>query len=308
MTPARLSRIEKAAGGEFHIEVFEEFKITPEDVGCFEVLFGHSISRRVLRAARSLRWFQTASAGVEWYTNPADYASKNVVLTNSTGAYGDAIAEHAMMLTFMVLRRMPQYMRQQEMRQWTYLGHYGRTVYGSVVTVLGLGDLGREYAKKAKAFGARVRAVKRTRTAKPEYVDELFTADELDIALGGADIVAAFLPKSAQTDKILSRARLNSLKKGAVIINAGRGTVIDEEAMIDALMSGHLGGAGLDVTEKEPLAPESRLWDCPNTVITPHAAGRNSVDLILDRAVDLFCENLKAYRAGRPMKNVVLIE
>jgi len=139
----------------------------------------------------------------------------------------------------------------------------------------------------------------------PHGVDELFVGDELDKALDGADIIALCLPSTNETTQLFDAARLKRLKKGSMILNVGRGTAVDQDALIELLQSGYLGGAGLDVTTPEPLPADSPLWAMPNVIITPHISNGVSLDITLDFIFNKFTEYLQNYIDGKQFKRVV---
>jgi len=208
-------------------------------------------------------------------------------------------------VTMMLLRKMDMYARNQPLAKWDNLG-MSQTLYGKLVTVVGLGDIGGNYSERCKAMGARVRGVVRTARAEvPPCADELFTVDQLDAALAGADIVALCLPGTDDTKQMFTREQLTKIKTGAYLLNIGRGSAIDQDALIDLLKSGHLAGAGLDVTTPEPLPADSPLWTLPNVIITPHISGGASPEFTFDLIVDKFIEYLRDYAAGKPFKHVV---
>ncbi len=175
-------------------------------------------------------------------------------------------------LTFDLIRRLNQYHANQAEHVWKAMGNI-ISVEGSTILVLGLGDIGGDYARKVHALGAHVIGVRRTNRNKPDYLDEQHTMDDLDTLLGRADIVAMVLPGGSATNHIMDERRLRLMKKGAYLINVGRGNAIDPDGLYKVLKDGHLGGCGLDVTEPEPLPADSPLWELENLVITPHVAG-----------------------------------
>jgi phosphoglycerate dehydrogenase-like enzyme len=177
-------------------------------------------------------------------------------------------------------------------------------IAGSRVTVIGLGDLGGAFARKMHALGASVTGVKRGKSEKPNYLAALYAAEELDLSLRGADIIALCLPSTDETAKIMSRERIFALKPGAILLNAGRGTAIDQDALIDALREKRVF-AGLDVTAPEPLPPDSPLWDMENAVITPHISGFAALGQGQRFMAGLIARNLAAYLDGKPLENAV---
>ena len=295
-------RIIKAAPGFEVIDLGKD--CTDEELGRCEVIFGRLDPKRI-SATQNLRWFHAETAGMDMYFKDGAALPESVILTSSSGAYGIAISEHLLTLAMMLMRRMPAYFVNQQNRVWRPEGKQ-KTIYGSDVTVVGLGDIGRNFAERAHHLGARVTAVTRTeKKERPPYIGRLFTTEELDEALRDADIVALCLPQTPETVRLLGRERFERMKDGAILLNAGRGSAIDEGALIGALESGRLGGAGLDVTSVEPLPKDSKLWGFPNVVLTPHISGADSVDLTLDLLVEKFIAYLEDYIAGRPFERTV---
>ncbi|WP_243122430.1 D-2-hydroxyacid dehydrogenase [Clostridium sp. KNHs216] len=184
------------------------------------------------------------------------------------GAYGLAVSEHMLAMLLEIIKRLHTYRDAQKLHVWKGQGKV-KSIHGSTVLVLGMGDIGGEFAQKVKALGAYVIGLRRTVAEKPEYADEMHLTAELDSLLPRADIVALCLPATKETDHLFSRERLALLKEGAILLNVGRGTLIDTEALCDTLESGRLFGAGLDVTDPEPLPEGHRLWDIPNAVLLP---------------------------------------
>ena len=300
LSDARMERIRAAAEG-FELVFCDK---GDEAIADCEAVFGH-ITPEMLGKAAGLRWLHTQSAGVDSYLAPESGLREDITLTNSAGAYGINIAEYTLTLTLMLLRQMDVYARNQPHAVWEMVGN-ASTLYGKLVTVVGLGDIGGRYAALCRALGAKVRGVTRTaRSAQPGNADELFTADALDEAIANADIVALCLPGTPDTRRLFDRPRLLRLKPGSMLLNIGRGTAVDQDALIELLQSGHLAGAGLDVTDPEPLPASSPLWTLPGVILTPHVSGGASPESTYDLIVDKFAEYLRDYAAGRPFKYTV---
>jgi len=175
---------------------------------------------------------------------------------------------------------------------------------GRNMTILGLGTIGTEVARRAHAFGVRVTAVRRqTDLAKPEFVDRVFDPTRLSDALRGCDILVISTPHVPKTNQIIGEDQIAMLNRGAILVNVARSQIVDQSAMIRALESGQLGGAILDVFDREPLDPSSPLWTLPNVIISPHSAGFRETHW--DDVTDLFTENLRRYQRGEPLLNVV---
>lgn len=295
---------EKAASGRYNccFRYIPGKNVTKEDVNKANVIIGN-LSPDLVRGAEKLEWFQLNSAGADPYTKPGVLPEK-AVLTNATGAYGLAVSEHMLALVFDLIRRFNQYHRNQTEHQWKSMGNI-ISVEGSKVLIMGLGDIGGDFARKMKALGAYTIGVRRTCRDMPEYLDEQHTLEELDGLLPKADIVAMVLPGGPATNHLMDERRLRLMKKGAYLINVGRGSAIDPKALLQVLQEEHLGGCGLDVTEPEPLPADDPLWDMKNLVITPHVAGNFFLSETFERIVRIAGSNLEAWAAGNELRNVV---
>lgn len=269
-----------------------------------ELLMGQ-FPAQSLRGARALSWLHLPSAGCEVYLPDALYADpERVTLTNSSGAFGIPIAEYMICGLLMILRRMSMYMDNQRQHLWKqYPG--ASSLYGSRVTVVGMGDLGGCFAARLHAMGAHVTGVRRAASDIPPHFERQFTVDQIDQAIADADAVALCLPSTPHTIGLMDEARIGRLKPGAILINVGRGSAVDSLALARALQAGHLGGALLDVTDPEPLPADHPLWDCPNVVITPHISGIDRDRLAQSIVFDIYRDNLVRYIEGRPLQNVV---
>lgn len=276
--------------------------LTKEDVAWADVILGN-VPDFFLTGSPKLLWMQTGSAGVESYVRPGVLA-ENTLLTNATGAYGLAISEHMLGMLLELFKKLELYRDAQKDGQWKSLGAV-KAVYGSTVLVLGMGDIGGEFGKRCKALGAKVIGVRRSNRQKPDYADEVHLLEDLDQLLPQADVVAVTLPGTEATRGLMNRERLAKMKEGAVLLNVGRGYIVDTEALCDALESGHLSGAGVDVTEPEPLPADHRLWRIPTALVTPHISGFYHLEETHQRIVNIFVENLEHFRKGEPLRNQV---
>ena len=276
--------------------------VTQEDVDWAQVILGN-VPAAMLYGSPALEWLQTNSAGVEAYIRPGVLAG-DTLLTNATGAYGLAIAEHMLGMLLELFKKLELYRDAQKSGAWQSQGA-AKAVYGSTVLVLGMGDIGGEFAARCKALGAKVIGVRRSPRPCPEYADEVHLLEDLDSLLPQADVVAITLPGTDATRGLMSRERLAKMKEGAVLLNVGRGFIVDTEALCDALERGHLSGAGVDVTDPEPLPPTHRLWNIPTAVVTPHISGFYHLRETHERIVGIFLENLRRFQAGEPLRNLV---
>lgn len=269
------------------------------------IVFGPSDARShaLVKEAENLKWFASYYAGVDPLMKPGAFR-KNIVLTNGSGAYGVTIAEHMIMVSLMLLRRMPEYetfVANKEFRSDLMIG----SLYGANVVICGTGDIGSNFARRLRAFcPAKITGANRSGRPVPEF-DEVIPMDRLDEVLPQADILALCLPGTRDTDDLISRKRIASMKETAILVNVGRGNCIDQTALIDALNAGTLAGAALDVFKQEPIPQDDPAWNTPNLLVTPHCSGKMTMQFTRDTLVDTFCENLKRFCAGEEMLHVV---
>jgi phosphoglycerate dehydrogenase-like enzyme len=221
----------------------------------------------------------------------------DTVLCCASGAYGPAISEHMVAMLLSLMKRLHQYRDDQEQAAWIDRGDV-HSIRGAKVLVVGLGDIGRCFARLCAAFGAEVIGIKRRAGVPPECVSRVGTMAELDSLLPWADVVALSLPETPDTIHLMDSKRLALMKAGSFLLNVGRGSAIDQEALLKALRSGHLAGAGIDVTDPEPLPKDHPLWQEPNLVLTPHVSGLYHLRLTLDLIIDIACKNIKALPDG----------
>lgn len=273
---------------------------TREQILQADILFG-SPRIDIIRENKKLRWMQSNAAGPDAYLAPG-VLPEGCILTNASGSYGLAISEHMLGMLLMLIKRLHTYRDSQHRHEWKSQGSV-TSIYGATVLVLGMGDIGGEFAKRCKALGAHVIGVRRQDTHKPEYVDELHLMGDLDELLPRADVVAITLPGTKETAGLFDDARFARMKPGSVILNVGRGTIIDTDALCRALLSGHLSGAGLDVTDPEPLPDDSPLWDIPSALITPHISGFFHLRETLTRILKLSVQNLTRWENDEPLLN-----
>lgn len=282
-------------------------EVTEDDVKQADVIIGN-VEPELLKAPERLQWLQLNSAGADTYCAPG-ILKPGTLLTNATGAYGLAISEYMVGMSFMLQNKFYQYYANQQRHQWKDQGKV-TSVYGATVLAVGLGDIGGEYAKRMKALGSYTIGVRRSPGEKPEYLDELYTTENLDQLLPRADFVALSLPNSPATYHIMDERRLRLMKPGAFLLNVGRGSAIDTEALCKVLQEGHLGGCGVDVTDPEPLPEDHPLWGAPRMVITPHISGQYHLQETFERIVRIAGRNLEKFLAGQQdhMENLVDFE
>ena len=295
-----------AAAAKYGYEI-EYFPSSAEAVGrvddC-EILYGHC-SQKVIRSAKSLKWYCCCWAGVDHFCDESLYQNPDCRLTNSSGAYGTTISEHLIMVCLMLLRRQMEYTEIIREGGWRVLPGGIHSLHGARVTCLGTGDIGTEFARRVRAFHpASLTGVSRSGRANADF-DAVHPVTELDQLLPETDLLFMSLPSVSDTVNILNADRMALLPKGAYVVNVGRGTAIDQDALIAALDSDHLAGAALDVVVPEPLPADHPLRKAKNLLLTPHVAGNMTLGYTCERNVQLFCENLENYAAGRPMHHLV---
>jgi phosphoglycerate dehydrogenase-like enzyme len=283
----------------------ERTKVTPEMVESANIIIGN-IKPKLLSHGKRLELMQLDSAGVEHVTS-LNILSPNVVLANGTGAYGEAIAEHMLAGLMTIQKKNHLYLRNMVTADWKNEGYAG-SISGSKTLVLGFGDIGSHFAMKMNALGSQVIGVRKHKTPCPNYLVSLHQMEELDKLLPQVDIVACSLPGTSETKHLLNREKLAMMKKGAILVNVGRGSLIPTEDLMWALETGQLGGAAVDVTEVEPLPKDSKLWTAPNLLITPHISGLYHEPHILEKIVEIARENIVAFLAGDQLQTQVDIE
>ncbi len=265
-----------------------------------EVLFGFPPPKNIIARAPKLKWIHLPLAGVESVMVP-EIINSSVIVTNSRGIHGTQVSELVFMFMLMLAKQASLIFRLKQEKRWHVF--IPGLLYSKTVAVLGLGSIGKEVARLAKAFRMRVVAVKAHTSTGFRYADVILAPGQLKEALSQADYVVNALPFTPETDKIIGEAELRAMKPSAYFINVGRGRTVDEEALIRALEEKWIAGAGLDTLAKEPLPPDSKLWDLPNVIITSHIAGQRADYDVL--ATKLFCENLKRYINGKRLLNII---
>lgn len=297
--------LEQAAPG-FAVRFTTIPEATVEDIRWADAILGN-VPVELIAQNDHLEWFQSNAAGPNAYLAPG-VLPEGCIVTNATGAYGLAISEWMLAMWMGLLKELFLYRDRQNRRVWEPTGHSVRSVYGARVLCVGMGDIGSNFARRAHALGAEVVGVRRTvhpDTPCPEYCLRVVPQSQLDAELPEADLVALSLPGTPETTHLFNKERLALCKTGAILLNVGRGSVVDHMALYEAVHSGKLSGAALDVTEPEPLPSDHPLWTEPNVLITPHVSGGFSLPKTLDNIADIFVHNLKKYAKGEPLDNQV---
>ena len=272
-----------------------------------DVALASRLTPSMVEHAPRLRWVHSTAAAVG-ILPLKEIAARNIAVTNSRGIQAAAIAEFVIGGLLVFARRFNLMLEAQRSRRWIQNELAGDawpwSVRGRTMTIVGLGTIGQEVARRAHAFGMKVIGIRRRiDQPKPPFVDRIAGPDEVDETLRGCDVLVIAAPFIAETDRLIRAEQLALLNRGAVVINVARGKIIDEAALIAALQSGHLGGAVLDVFEREPLDSANPLWGLPNVIVSPHVSGLRPDHW--DDVIDLFGDNLERFQRGEPLANLV---
>ena len=275
------------------------------DLGAVDAAVLWSVEPEWLESAPGLRWIHVGGAGVEGLPL-AEIRRHGAILTNSSGVHVPNIPEHVLALLLAFARRLPQLLSAQRDRRWRDTETHAEVfeVSGQTLLLVGMGDIGLATGERAAALGMEVTGFRRrSGQPTPEFVTRVYWQEELHEALGNADHVLVSLPLTPATRGLIDAEALAAMRPGAFLYNVGRGPVVDQAALEAALAEGLLGGAGLDVTDPEPLPPESPLWAMENVIITAHTSGASP--RFWDRAIELVVENVRRFRAGEELVNRV---
>ena len=282
----------------------EKITLTREHMEKADVILG-CVPPDMLQYCRGLKFLQLDSAGVKPYIGGV--LPEGAALACATGAYGLAISECMLTGMLMLQKKMIPYMDNQKKHLWKKEGMV-KSVAASTVLCVGMGDIGREFLKRCKALGAYTIGVKRTGGTRPEWLDELYTIEEVDQLLPRADVLALILPETSKTYHMFDAERLSRLRADAIVLNTGRGNTVDNLALAKMLTEGRLAGACLDVFDPEPLPEDHPLWETPNTIITPHVTGGFTLQYTLDQIADISAENFRRFCDRQPLVNEVDFE
>ena len=260
------------------------------------------ISRELFPTAAKLKWVQTYSAGVENYAW-TEFVESPIVLTNCKIVQGPNIADHAFALLLALTRGINFFVADKEKQEWNRDAHELQELPGMTAVILGVGGIGTQIAERAHAFGMKVIGVDPKDIAPGVTLSRIVTPDRLDTVLPEADVVFVAAPLTAESRHMMGARQFELMKKNSYLIAVSRGGLYDTNALVKALDSKKLAGAGLDVTEPEPLPKNHPLWKFPNVVITPHVAGNSPGSW--DRRRDVVRENILRFVRGEPLRNVV---
>ena len=276
----------------------------PEAILEADIFCGHAKERPVpwdeVVTQGRLRWIQSSAAGLDHCLTPSVIRS-DITVTSASGLFADQVAEQTMALLIGLVRSLPVFFRAGLKQE--FIRRPTRDLHGATVGIVGFGGNGRRIAAVLAPFRTRILATDMFPVDRPDCVDQLWPAERLDELLEQVDVLILGVPLTPLTHGMIAAPQLRRMKRGAILINVARGPVVAEADLVEALQSGHLGGAGLDVTEAEPLPPTSPLWELPNVIITPHVGAQSATRQ--DDITDFFCENLRRYQEGQPLLNLV---
>ena len=272
-----------------------------------EVLLGYvprGYGSDIQRWFPRLKWNQSASAGIGWGAKRFGWTETDITFTTASGVHATPLAEFCIMSMLIFIKNYFHMAEEKTRRHWQRTN--ATELRTKTLAVVGLGSVGREVARLGGCFGMRVIGTKRiTVGVDPESVnvEKLYPFTDIHPMLSEADFVVIICPHTSETEGLISEEAIAAMKRGAVLINISRGSIVDEPALINALDSGHLGGFASDVFWKEPLPPESPFWDMPNVIISPHSA--STADTENDKLTEIFLDNLSRYIDGRPLRNIL---
>lgn len=276
----------------------------PEAMRGADAMLTWNITPEALHAADQLKWVQAVSAGVDRFLTPA-FRERDIVLTNTSGVHASNIAEHVLALMLAFARRLPQLLAAQHRHEWQHVSEeYDRPVFelsGQTVLIAGMGDIGQALAQRTQCLGMSIIGVRRHPSGASPFFE--VATDRLHEVLPEAEHVVDTLPLTPATRGLFDDRAFAAMKDGSYFYNIGRGPTADTTALMKALRSGKLAGAGLDVVDPEPLPSDSPLWELPNVIITAHTSGQTP--FMRDRIRALLAENIRRYQHGEPLMNVV---
>lgn len=264
------------------------------------------LNREVYLAGKKLQWIQSPSSGVNMFLDIPELRDGSVLLTSASGTHAGAVADSTMAMILAVTRGVAQAARDQVTKSWNPGPIRAKVVEltGLTMGIIGLGAIGRATAKRAKAFDMRVIAVDLNPNQHSPYVDEIWGLDQLDRLMGESDFVVVLVPFTAQTENMIGADQIAKMKPNALLVGMSRGGIIDQDALIEALKAGKIGGAALDVCKPEPLPADNPLWDAPNLLLAAHIAGGTQYEG--KYILEIFTENLSRFLSDqRPLRNQV---
>ena len=287
-----------------HLPYYDQL---PPELPDTDIFVGYSLRADQLLHAKKLKWIHSTAAGVAQLMYP-ELQNSGILVTNPSGIFSVPMAEHTMGLLIALARNFPDSVRHQEHARWGQQAIWDQPQHltelnGKTLLIVGFGSIGRELARRARAFDIRVWGVTRSGTGDSSLAEKIVPATELDLALPHADYVVVVAPETPDTRFLIGAPQIARMKPGSRLINIGRGSLLDEVALVRALESGALGGAALDVTGIEPLPADSPLWKAPHLFLTPHTSAVS--DRLWERQASMLSDLLERWFDGRELFNQV---
>ena len=298
------TRIKNAAPG-YNVTEVQRDTISVEDLIDSDIVFGR-IPPHLLPDLKKLKWMHLGSAGADGLTDISMYGNDSVIVTKSSGTFGIPISEHIMGMMIALSRGFIYYHKKQLTNEWCGTFPDFHNIHGSTVLIIGLGDIGTEVSKHLTGFGCKIIGLRRDISKPHETIEDIRPISKLHESLPEADYIIICAPGTPETNKMFGRDEFEIMKSRAIIINIGRGMIIDSDALTDALNEGKIAGAGLDVTDPEPLPNDHPVWQAKNVLITPHVSAASQ--LTTQRRVNIFIDLLTRYVNGNEMYNKVDFE
>jgi phosphoglycerate dehydrogenase-like enzyme len=290
-----------------HLPTYEHLETEIVDT---DIFVGYSLRPEQFRRARRLKWIHSTAAGVAQLMYP-ELRSSGVIVTNASGVHSVPMAEHILGMLLAMARRFPSALRYQAQRRWAQQEIWDeqvrpRELQGQLLLFVGFGEIGREVARRVRPLGMRIWAVTRSGRGDTGLAERIVPASQLDNVLPHADYIVIAAPETPETRRLIGARQLAAMKPTATLINVARGSLVDEQALIECLERRGIAGAALDVTEREPLPPDSPLWSLPNVFLTPHISAVS--EFLWDRQTELLLDNLRRWFSGEPLRNRVDLE
>lgn len=297
----------RARWPEMRVVHLPDYDVLPPELPDTDIFVGYSLRAPQLKDAKRLKWIHSTAAGVAQLAYP-ELQSSDILVTNPRGIFSKPMAEHTLGMMIALARNFPDSTRYQDKCTWGQSLIWDKPeqlteLNGKTLLIIGFGSIGHELAKRAKAFEMHVWGVTRSGKGDTSLAERIVPANELHAVLPEADYIVIAAPETAATKQLIGREEIAKMKRGARLLNLGRGSLLDEAALIAALENGQLAGAALDVTNTEPLPADSPLWKAPNLFITPHTSGVS--ELLWVRQTEMLVNLLELWFSGREMTNVV---
>jgi phosphoglycerate dehydrogenase-like enzyme len=302
-----MSETIRARWPQMRVVHLPNYDCLPEELPDTDIFVGYSLRAHQLVDGKKLKWIHSTATGVAQLMYP-ELRDSGIMVTNPSGIFSVPMAEHTMGMLLALARNFPDFVRQQDEAIWSQQNVWDKPQHftelnGKILLIAGFGSIGRELAKRANAFDMRVWGVTRSGEGDRTLAEKIIPVSQLEEVLPDADYIVLAAPETSETKRLIGAPQIARMKRGARLVNVGRGSLLDESALIHALETGALVGAALDVAETEPLPPESPLWKAPNLFITPHTSAVS--DRLWVRETDLLMQLLERWFDGRELFNRV---